>query len=248
MRGQLLAFTGPFKCGKDALAAHLVQCLIRAGRKAKFISGSGIFRAIALYAIQLGYDPSAPLPLDAFSDCTIHFDGETVSISKGANTIVYTADDYQTQFAGKAGSDLATNSPDVYRPFAHQAIGSYIQQLSDLEICSILGMRNSFTIAQEIPMVPSLVVYLSVTAETQEARLRNHLLHAQSQVSFEKLIGDELARDAQDRHIGTLPHEHDSILLDTHLPVQSGVLYRLDNNGTREEAAQTILRAFERLG
>ncbi|PIN74360.1 hypothetical protein COV20_00355 [Candidatus Woesearchaeota archaeon CG10_big_fil_rev_8_21_14_0_10_45_16] len=245
MTGKLVALTGPAGCGKDTLARTLTGTIQRE-YPAQLTSGSAVFRSVALWAYQQGHDPQQQLPEDVFSsvELSLREEGVVEIIHDGRRT-TYTPEQYTLPDVGMLGSDFAVHSAAVYKGFAIAAIRRQVTANSQTETHSVLGTRDSFRIAAEIPDVSSLSVYLAVTEETQRQRLRGRLA---GKSDIDSLIEAELQRDRQDIASGTLPCDDDRYP-DLSGDVRSGIPYMLKNDSlTAQQATHALYTAFLKLG
>ena len=245
MKGKFVGLTGSAGSGKDTLAKHLSE-RIRENSNTFLISGSAVFRAAALWACEQMYDPSKPLPSKVFDSVKLRFhDGYTVKITQGGESKTYTPTDYATFEVGKAGSDFAKTSAEVYKSFIFREIQEQIREKSNEGIHSILGARDSFRIAGQIPDISALLVYLAVSDQVQRRRLSNRL-ESSDELERERYVQKELDRDQQDVTSGTLPSVNNSYLpLDRNSQVKSGLIYQLDTNLLDiDEATEILYSAF----
>ncbi|MBC7836373.1 (d)CMP kinase [Acetobacteraceae bacterium] len=247
MVGIFVALTGPAKCGKDTLASLLQKRITETGAGASCISGTAVFRSVALWVYERGNSPELPLPADTFEGVVLSLEHSRVGIVRGLARTTYAEDEYQKPEVASLGSRFAATSP-AYKRFIFAAVSQHVRTLSRSGTHAILGARDSLKIAAGLPDVPSLAVNLSVSKEVQRQRLVEHFQsRGRPEHYVDQLVQDELERDNRDRESGTLPPE-EGAMLDTETRSRSGVLYRLRNDTTPEEAVRRLFCAFCSLG
>ncbi|MBI2103116.1 (d)CMP kinase [Candidatus Woesearchaeota archaeon] len=240
----LVAITGPAGSGKDTLSKSLAE-RIGSVYPVQLISGSAVFRSVALWLYEQGYDPHYQLPATTFDTVSLSFKDDEVEIRQMENCTSYQANTYLSTEVGIIGSDFAKNSAVIYKSFVIATIVSQIESNCEKNIHSVIGARDAFYIASQIENAFSLLVYLSVSEKVQRKRLKGRVTIKDEQ-ELEQKIELELERDRQDMSNGTLPANRGNyVSLKRDLAIQSDVIYRLDSNLLSiSEATDLLYNAF----
>ena len=244
--GALAAITGPAGSGKDTLARKLAERIRREGDAAVYISGTAAFRAAALWTIKQGYEPEQPLPADAYKGASFSFDGDTVFVGR-ATKDAYAEAEYASVDAGATASSFATISPDVFKGFVFGTILEYIRNASARGEHCVLGARESFKMARQLP-IRSLIVCLSVPGDIQRQRLMGAKRLGREPCHMrERMVEEELARDERNRASGILPSHELCPLLQQGTVVLPGAMYHLPNGKDPGYALEILYAAFRQL-